>query len=364
MRATGTTLVPKRLVTSMRNTSILTLAVTIPLLSHVLVSTARADSTPELKPKQTIQLEVADDSQRVPVISSVAISPDGRLLATGGDDHVVRIWELDEAEVSARLLGHNDWVRAASFSPDGRLLATAGNDRQIRLWSMSESTQSQTIPEIGQNICALAFSPDGRLLAAAGFEETVVVYDVESGRVVHRLAAPGPDMRAVEFSPDGRQLAVAGRSGTIRTWDIGSGSVLQDIEAHRRRIHALAYSPDAKQIASGGEDRDVKVFSSTGGSLLATLPRRPARIETLAFCGPRRLAVGGSDNVIRLWDLPEQTEQLQLVGHTGTVTTLSWNPQTGTLISGSFDTTVRIWQLGLSGTDALSRYEYQPRNTP
>jgi WD40 repeat protein len=80
----------------------------------------------------------------------------------------------------------------------------------------------------------------------------------------------------------------------------------------------------------------------------------------LSFCGPGLLAAGGSDNVIRIWDLASGKEQSQLVGHTGSVTTLAWDTKSSTLISGSFDTTIRFWQLKGEGGQRVSRREQAP----
>jgi mitogen-activated protein kinase organizer 1 len=87
---------------------------------------------------------------------------------------------------------------------------------------------------------------------------------------------------------------------------------------------------------------------------LETLPARPGVVLSLVFCGPDRLAAGGSDDLIRVWDLTTRSEQLRLVGHTGSVSALVWDAQAELLVSGSFDTTVRLWPLR-STTDVISR---------
>lgn len=100
----------------------------------------------------------------------------------------------------------------------------------------------------------------------------------------------------------------------------------------------------------------MRLWDAVAGIQVGTLPERPGKVLSLSFCGPDRLAAGGSDNLIRVWDLASQTEQVRLIGHTGSVGTLAWDAQRGQLVSGSFDTTVRIWQLwNGGGYDAVSR---------
>ena len=200
------------------------------------------------------------------------------------------------------------------------------------------------LPEQPQAIHALVYSPDGKLLAAAGFDDKVRLY-TNDGRLPRELDGPDSDLSAVAFSPDGVQLAAAGRSGTIRIWNVATGAKQADIQASPRRICALAYSPSGRQLAAAGDDRTIRLFDPLSGNTLVTLPEKPAKITALCFCREKLLASGGTDNIIRLWNLDNNTEQNQLLGHTGTVGTLVYNPQSGALISGSFDTTVRAWQI-------------------
>ena len=302
-----------------------------------------AELIAELGPSRVIELEAPPLLEKVPVVSSVALAPGGDLLATAGDDHVVRIWDR-EGKLLRRLAAHDDWVRSAVFSPNG-ILATAGQDRRIQLWDTATDAPFRTLPEQIRGISTLVFSPDGGLLAAAGFESTVWLFDGKDGRLLRKLEAPGGDVRALVCSPDGTQLAAAGRSGLVRIWDLSSGRVIHDLAGHRRRVRALAYSPDSKKIASAGEDRNILIWDTAEGRLLETFPSRPGMVLSLTFCGPGLLAAGGSDNVIRVWDAAASSEQFRLVGHTGSVTALVWDQKTGTLVSGSFDTTVRLWHL-------------------
>jgi len=310
-----------------------------------------AEPIAELRAGAVIEPARQDKPDDAPVVS-----PSGEVLAAAGDDHLVRIVSLSDGTVTRRLAGHTDWVRCVLFSPDGQMLATSGNDRRIMLWDMSTRQPPRTLPHTPQAIYAMAFSRDGGMLAAAGFEAKVRVYDVHSGRLLQVLDAPGRDIRAVAFSPEGKQMVAAGREGRIRIWEVSSGAKIRDIDGGGR-ICAVAYSPDGTCLASAGNRRDVRLWNPQTGELLQTLPPQPGEVLSLAFCGPGRLAAGGTDNVIRLWEIAARAETHRLVGHTGSVTTLAWEPEAGVLISGSFDTTVRVWRLPAGGGDKISRVE-------
>ena len=317
-----------------------------------MVTSARAEPIPELAPARVIRLADRRSPETVPVISGVALVPPGRVMATVGDDHLVRLWDTATGQEMVDLSGHNDWVRCVAVSPSGQLLATACTERHVVLWDTSTGRATVTLPDAGEAVRALAFCPDGHTLAAGGFEDRIRLYDSLSGEAPRLLEAPGPDIRAVVFSPDCKQLAAAGREGRVRIWDVASGQLIHELEGHRRRVCALAYSPDGRKLASAGEGPDLLVWDAEGGSLLSRLPVRPGKVLSTTFCGPDRLAAGDSFNTIRLWDLSTGRPLYRLVGHTGSVATLAWDPEAEVLISGSFDTTVRVWPLGSGAIEA------------
>jgi WD40 repeat protein len=279
----------------------------------------------DVRPVQVIEFARPSGDEKVPVVSSVALGPQGRVLVTAGDDHLARLWDARQGRMLRKLAGHDDWVRCVAFSFDGQYVATAGDDGKIRLWATAAESSHRTLDDSGAGVYALAFSGDGRLLAAAGFDENVRLYD---GRT--------------------------GAEGRARIWNVADGKVRHELAGHRLRVNALAFSPDGSQLAAGGDERSVLLWDTSTGKTAAKLPARPGKILCLAFCGPRQLAVGGSDNTVRVWNLAGGTEAARLVGHTGSVTTLAWDPDASTLISGSFDTTVRMWRWNVAGT-ALNR---------
>ena len=312
--------------------------------STVLCGTTVAEEIRQLAPSRVIEL---GSQQRIgpSVVSSVAVSPDGKQLAAVGDDHLVRVWDRESGQKLHRMAGHTDWVRTVAFSPDGKTLASAGNDRTIRLWDPSTGQLKKTLPPHDQAITVLAFSPDGRRLAAAGFQKTLIIYDAASGRPLRDLGCPCVDIRALTFSPSGDRLAAAGRNGKIRIWNVALDQAERTFQAHRRRIRSLVFSPDGRRLASAGEGRHIRIWDAETGQELLSIPSGPTRVQAMVFTGDDELAVGGSDHVIRRWNLTTKSGTQLLVGHTGSVVALACHRAGGLLVSGSFDTTVRIWNL-------------------
>ena len=125
--------------------------------------------------------------QPTPVITTVAISPDGTQVATAGDDHLINLWNIDDGKLAHQLRCHADWVRVVSYSPDGKWLASAGDDRKIHLWDTASGTLIRKFGKHEAAIYALQFDPSGKTIAVAGFENLVRLYDANSGDLIRTM---------------------------------------------------------------------------------------------------------------------------------------------------------------------------------
>jgi WD40 repeat protein len=277
---------------------------------------------------------------RTPVVTAVSCQANGSLIAIVGDNHQLSLYDQAAGQFVHNAGRHLDWIRAARFSPNGQHLVTAGNDRQLLVWSAPSFNEPRTLGRHDCAIAAVAIDSQSRRIATVGFDDELRIYDMTSGQLTQTLTCPSRDMRAVAFSTDDRYVAAGGRDGVIRVWEAGTGGVVADIAAHRGRVRSLEFAGDGR-IVSCGEDGGVCVTDVANPTAPLMLGQDRCKLFCVKLLDGGLLAAGGSDNAIYIWELQTGTLVGSLRGHDGTVCALDCRG--AMLVSGSYDTDVRLW---------------------
>ncbi|MCQ4205917.1 WD40 repeat domain-containing protein [Streptomyces longispororuber] len=325
-------------------------------------------------------------------VTSLAFSPDASTLASGSDDHTVRLWNTPVGRTISR---SRNFVYAIAFSPDGRTLATTAGTT-VQLWNTRTRRLRATIGAQENGVDAFAFSPDGRTFGVAS-DDTVRLWDTRTRHLRSTLTARQKGVYSIAFSPDGHTLATGGGDHATRIWDTGTGRVRATLTGHQNSVGSVAFSPDGRTLATAGDltvrlwnmrtmrsravleyqlglDGDTKVAFSPDGRTLAgsadgvvwfwdtatgqpqrsrseglgTIASQNGTIMALAFSPDGHTFVtANTDRRTRLWDTATGRLRSTLTGHTGPVIAMSLNRGGRTLATASIDHTVRLWDVGL-----------------
>ncbi|HEY8286459.1 MAG TPA: TIR domain-containing protein, partial [Chloroflexota bacterium] len=289
-------------------------------------------------------------------VRALAYSPDGRILASGGDDDAIRLWDAaSEQQIGPPLTGHTGAVTTLAFSSDGTLLASGSADQTIRLWHRSGAGGRWVplgVPLGGQRdqVRVAAFSPNGKLLAASSWDGSIWLWDLSGPRPRGApLTTFAGDLGALAFSPDGKTLAAGGQDvTTIQLWDVAHRRPLgAPIAGQKGYVEQLAFSPDGRLLASTGNNGTLRVWDVHGSRLLgAPLAIGINPTSSPAFSRDGKLLALASGAQTLLWDVSTRRPVgAPISAHDGDVYSVAFSPDGATLATGDANHAVELWDL-------------------
>jgi WD40 repeat protein len=286
---------------------------------------------------------ITEGLDRQSPVSAIAFSPDGTLIASGSEDHRVRLWQPATGRLVRRLDGHSSAVTAVAFSPDGSAVASASNDRTVRLWDVRSGQLLRTLQGHVYHVYAVAFDPRGRWLATASWDRTIQFWDAKSGELVRKLRGHGAAIRAIDFSPDGTLLASGSDDETVRLWNAETGREVKVLAGHAGPVNAVRFRPDGESVFSGSTDHTVRMWRLSDG----------ARWRKLADCGGpvRALAVSANGQILGgtcgvagsvLWDVGTGSEIRRGHGPKGETRAIAFRPDGKVVATGGEDASIAV----------------------
>ena len=289
------------------------------------------------------------------VVTDLAFSPDGKMLASSSIDSTVKIWDTKTGECLKTYRGKQQWIWSVAFSPDGQTVASGGEDNTITLWNI-HTDERRFLQGHQFWIWSLAFHPipptplskggKGGILASASYDCSIRLWNTDTGECLNTLRGHQNILFGIDFHPSGEILASASYDYTIKLWDVKTGECLRTLEGHTKSISSVAFNRDGQILASGSGDRTIKIWDVKTGECLKTLRGHAQSIAVLDFSPQKNvLATGDNNQVLKLWDVDEGKCLNTWQGYTDFMLTTAISPNGKLLASGSSDKTVRIWDL-------------------
>ena len=313
-------------------------------------------------------------------VNAAVLSPDEKLVVTAGQDGSAIVWSVDESTPAVQqdgkngaplemraFLGHKAPIRGAAFSPDGKTVATCGDDKRILLWNPADVRPYRLEEVFGEKppappamrelsghraaVASVAFSADGRRLASGGLDNAIFVWDVASATALKELRGHAGQVRACRISDDGRTVASGSFDGTLKLWDVDDYQETlavkpSSLDGHADAVLAADFSPDETQIITAGLDRTAKLWDARTLKSTATLAEGH---EYLASNGAftadgSRLVTAGVDGTVRVWDAALGT-QLQQFDDTGRAAAVAVSRDGLHVLTGHGTHGARLWEL-------------------
>lgn len=253
--------------------------------------------------------------------------------------------------------GHTHFVETLAWSPDGSRIASGGWDEKVHVWDhtkaepiliydghASNKAVSGGMPE--GMIFAVAWSPDGTSIASGSWDKTVQVWEASNGRRIWIYRSHLTSVPALAWSPDGRCIASASVDGTVRVWEATTGRNIQTFDGHHSYVYAVTWSPDGRRIASGGNDRKVHIWDAVIGELLLTYENHVSDVTAVAWSPNGYCIASGSsvyEGTVQVWDATTGMQVQIYEGHSGNVKAVSWSPDSTRIASAGSDGTVQVW---------------------
>jgi WD40 repeat protein len=270
----------------------------------------------------------------------MAFTPDGKILASGGWDHTVRLWDVAAGKELHRLEGHKAVVFSVATSPDGKTLASGGWDFNIRLWDVASGKETAVLKGHNRRVESLAFSPDGKTLASGADDNTARLWDVATGTEPRTLKGHAKAVCWVAFSPDGKTLASGSQDSVIHLWEVGTGQERQRPDGCEGQ--GPTFSPSGDTLISITGDNVVRFWDLAAGKQRRIFPGDEDSIEVFAVSPDGKLLAAGSRATIRLWEIATGKECLRFKAPSP-VWVLRWSPNGRILASAHENTAILLW---------------------
>jgi WD40 repeat protein len=234
----------------------------------------------------------------IPLVESLAFSPDGKTLASGSFQEVI-LWEVEKGTIKQKITGFADRVVAIVYSPDGKFIATGGGapteDGEVKIFNDSGKLIIELKNPHSDTCFGLCFSPDNTKLATCGADKFVKTWEIPSGKAIKAFEGHTHHVLDVGWQSDGKVLASCGADNNIKLWDFEKGEQVRTINAHQKQVTRLVYIGKTTNFITSSGDQNVKMWNNGGGNM-RSFTGATDYVYALAVSADGKVVITGSED--------------------------------------------------------------------
>jgi WD40 repeat protein len=294
-------------------------------------------------------------------VCCTAVSRDSHYIVSGSSDKTMRIWNPMTGQELLMQKAHRGGVFSLDLSHAGNLLVTGGEEGTTKVWNVSvqEVTMTRAIKGHTKPVNAAKIAPDGLKIATGSSDGKVSIWNVQTGKRVQEFTCLGNNIYSVAWSSDSKYLAAGGKNATVLAWDATTGKrIMKHWRWDGETVRCVVFISQSHRLASAGEDCIITIWGTrqdipvlAGGAVMHRMAGHTATVMSLAVSPDSTCIVSGScDSSVRIWDTLTGTQMRKFDGHSAAVYSVSWSPDGIFVVSGGADKAMRVWSVYRSVT--------------
>lgn len=284
------------------------------------------------------------DKEQICNVYSIAYSPDGKHIAAGYNNNLIRIWNIQTGAMERSMSGHSGIVWSVAYSPDGSLLISGSADRTIKCWDPKTGQLIRTLSGHSSTVSFVTCNTNGVYIASGSTDKTIRFWETSSGKLLQTLSGHTDTIASITYSQSGKFVASASWDRTVKIYHTMGGADKLTLKGHTGSVFAVEFSPDETRLATGSADRTMRIWDSETGESLQTINTGNGEIWTVAYSPDGQyIATGASDGTVTIWEASSGKIRYDLKGHIREVRSLCYSKDGKTLYSGDSGGGIKVW---------------------
>ncbi|CAL5984405.1 Pentapeptide_repeats-containing protein [Hexamita inflata] len=279
-------------------------------------------------------------------VKSVEYSNDGSMITCCSGNNV-HLYSSRSNKLIKTFEGHTDSVNTVVFSQDDKYVLSGGDDKVVKVWDVQEQNLFKTIDVHTNSIHQIVFNKNYSCFGTASDDKTIKLWNAQTYELINTFKGHNSGVCSLQFSSNGEQIASGSQDGKVKLWNVESGDMLKTIDAHTRQVIGVQISNDGLTIISGSGDRQIKFWNTKSSPLIKSIDGHSDEIQNAIFSHNYQFIVSCSqDKTVKLWN-PDDGKLIKTlsVEHTESIWDIALNQDDTLLLTASADCTVKLWDI-------------------